>query len=162
MTSTITPNELYELQIAVDVEAGRTIGAALSVARYRYTEADTPPAGEEFAQELLSLHARDLARATDALPLGERPAGWDTPPEDVEDPWAVSTARFDVVRAAMTAARYDFTTPTMTVPEAQRARRRLALAARQLAHIVDGQAAHNQPMGWDEPADTAWWRQGCC
>ncbi|GGK11534.1 hypothetical protein GCM10010124_00190 [Pilimelia terevasa] len=162
MTSTITPDRLYDLRIAVDLEVWRTIGAALSVAGYRYTEADTPPAGEEFVQELLALHARDLARATDALPPTEQPAGWDSTPEDVEDPWVVSTAMFEVVRAAMTAARCDFTIPVMTTPESQRARRRLALAARQLAHVMDGQPACHQPVGWHEPADTAWWRQGCC
>lgn len=48
-------------------------------------------AEREYAGEQLALAARDLTRATEALPAGERPVGWNTPDVSAAqaESWAV-------------------------------------------------------------------------
>ena len=65
---------------AVD-RAARTVerAALCSVAAHHYF-ADGDPhadAAAEYADEQLALAARELVRAVEALPEGERPIGWD-------------------------------------------------------------------------------------
>lgn len=51
-----------------------------SVAAHHYFQDEDPhsDAAAEYADEQLALAARDLVRAVEALPEGERPIGWDT------------------------------------------------------------------------------------
>lgn len=62
----------YEAQDAVEAAVLDAIRA-----RHYFREAD-PHAGaaQEHADELVALAARDLVRAVEALPEGERPIGW--------------------------------------------------------------------------------------
>lgn len=65
-------------------EARRQIAAA--VLRLMTSELDEEQHGhsadeQQYAEELVALAARELVRATDALPEGQKPVGWtDTPP----------------------------------------------------------------------------------
>ena len=67
---------LFQARSAVEAAALRSIAA------HHYERAEDPHAGaeDEYASELLALAARDLVRAVEALPEGERPIGWDKEP----------------------------------------------------------------------------------
>lgn len=64
---------VFDAQQAVESAALRSIAA------HHYAR-DTDPhadAADQHASELLALAARDLVRAVEALPVEDRPIGWD-------------------------------------------------------------------------------------
>jgi hypothetical protein len=75
----------------------RLIRAALRVlaAEHQPDEYPWADAEAEHADEVLALAARDLARATDNLPEGERPIGWDAPKPVVTSDCCVGTGFAD-------------------------------------------------------------------
>lgn len=63
----------FEAQSAVEAAALR------SIATHYYDNPADPngDASDELAADELAMAARDLVRAIEALPVGERPIGWD-------------------------------------------------------------------------------------
>lgn len=72
MTMHFSP-ELVSAQMLLEKAALRSIAAD----RYAVEEDPHSGAESEYADELLALAARDLVRAVEALPEGQRPIGWD-------------------------------------------------------------------------------------